>query len=116
VSCINCPELFDETRAGPIVLRFFPGTLRVTPLYSDSGSPHWVDGDIMKNPTRKLRVVEARGTEHTVDAPPVLVASSHTIDFLCGNCDAVLMHAEDNQVHGLFIHCTQCGACNATDD
>ena len=70
----------------------------------------------MKNPTRNLKVVEATGIEHTVDAPPVLVASSHTIDFLCGNCETVLMHAEDDQVHGLFIHCTQCGACNATDD
>jgi hypothetical protein len=70
----------------------------------------------MQNRTRKLRVVEATGLEHTVDAPPVLVASSHTIDFLCGNCATVLMHAEDDQVHGLFIHCTQCGGCNATDD
>jgi hypothetical protein len=70
----------------------------------------------MKNPTRKLRVVEATGLEHTVDAPPVLVASSNTIDFLCGNCGTVLMHAEDDQVHGLFIHCIRCGACNATVD
>jgi predicted RNA-binding Zn-ribbon protein involved in translation (DUF1610 family) len=70
----------------------------------------------MQNPMRKLRVVEATGLEHTVDAPPVLVASSHTIDFLCGNCGTVLMHAEDDQVHGLFIHCTKCGACNATVD
>jgi hypothetical protein len=46
----------------------------------------------------------------------VLVASSHTIDFLCGKCATVLMHAEDDQVHGLFIHCTRCGACNATVD
>jgi predicted RNA-binding Zn-ribbon protein involved in translation (DUF1610 family) len=68
----------------------------------------------MKNPTRNLKVVEATGIEHTVDAPPVLVASSHTIDFLCGNCGTVLMHAEDDQLHGLFIHCTQCGACNST--
>jgi predicted RNA-binding Zn-ribbon protein involved in translation (DUF1610 family) len=71
---------------------------------------------MMQNPTRKLRVVEATGLEHTVDAPPILVASSHTIDFLCGNCGTVLMHAEDDQVHGLFIHCTKCGACNATVD
>jgi hypothetical protein len=63
----------------------------------------------MRNPTRKLRVVEATGLEHTVDAPPVLVASSHTIDFLCGNCGIVLMHAEDDQVHGLFIYCNKCG-------
>jgi predicted RNA-binding Zn-ribbon protein involved in translation (DUF1610 family) len=74
------------------------------------------NGEIMQNPTRKLRVAEATGLEHTVDAPPILVASSHTIDFLCGNCGTVLMHAEDDQVHGLFIHCTQCGACNATVD
>jgi hypothetical protein len=108
-----CPALTDETRAGRIPL--FPAP-RVTPLYSGSGSPHPIDGETMKNPTRNLKVVEATGIEHTVDAPPVLVASSHTIDFLCGNCGTVLMHAEDDQVHGLFIHCTQCGACNATDD
>jgi len=70
----------------------------------------------MENPTRKLRVVEATGLEHAVDAPPVLVATSNTIDFLCGNCGTVLMRAEDDQVHGLFIHCIQCGACNATVD
>jgi DNA-directed RNA polymerase subunit RPC12/RpoP len=54
--------------------------------------------------------------ENAVKAPPVLIASSHTIDYLCGNCGTVLLHAEDDQVHGLFIHCMQCGACNATDD
>jgi DNA-directed RNA polymerase subunit RPC12/RpoP len=70
----------------------------------------------MQTPRRTLRVVEARGTENVVNAPPVLIASSHTIDYLCGNCGTVLLHAEDDQVHGLFIHCTQCGACNATAD
>jgi hypothetical protein len=70
----------------------------------------------MQNPRRTLRVVEARGVENAVKAPPVLIASSHTIDYLCGNCGTALLHAEDDQVHGLFIHCMQCGACNATDD
>jgi hypothetical protein len=70
----------------------------------------------MQNPRQTLRVVEARGVENAVKAPPVLIASSHTIDFLCGNCGTVLLHAEDDQVHGLLIHCTKCGACNATDD
>jgi hypothetical protein len=60
--------------------------------------------------------VEATGLGRTVHAPPILVASSHTIDFLCGNRGTILMHAEDDQVHGLFIHCTQCEACNATVD
>ncbi len=70
----------------------------------------------MGNPQQTLRVVEATGIEHAVHAPPILYASSHTIDFVCGNCGAVLLHAEDDQVHGLFIHCTQCGSYNATVD
>ena len=70
----------------------------------------------MKNPTRKFRVVEATGMENAVSAPPVLMASSHTIDFVCGNCGVVLMHAEDDQVHGLFIRCTQCESLNVTVD
>ena len=69
----------------------------------------------MAQPRRKLRIVEAKGIENTVNSPPVLTASSHAIDFLCGNCGTVLMQAEDNQVHGLFIHCTECGATNTTD-
>jgi predicted RNA-binding Zn-ribbon protein involved in translation (DUF1610 family) len=71
---------------------------------------------MMENPQRTLRVVESKGIENLVNAPPVLMASSHTIDFVCGNCGAVLLHAEDNQVHGLFIHCTKCGSTNATAD
>ena len=70
----------------------------------------------MGNPQRKLKIVEATGMEHALHAPPVLVASSNTIDFVCGNCGAVLLHAEDNQVHGLFIRCTKCESLNATAD
>ena len=51
-----------------------------------------------------------------VTAPPVLNASDHTIDFLCGTCGAVLMHAEDGQVHNVTICCTQCGSYNSTDE
>ena len=69
----------------------------------------------MDNSQPKLKVVEATGIEHALHAPPVLVVSSNTIDFVCGNCDTILLHADDNQVHGLFIHCTQCGAYNATE-
>ena len=73
---------------------FVGSTANIRPA-RESGSPYLVDGDTMKNPTRKLRVVEATGLD-TVDAPPILVASSHTIDFLCGNCGTILMHAEDD--------------------
>jgi hypothetical protein len=50
-----------------------------------------------------------------VSAPPVLNASDHTTDFCCCKCDTVLMHAETDQVFGLTIRCTICGAFNSTD-
>jgi hypothetical protein len=50
-----------------------------------------------------------------VSAPPILIASTHTVDYACGVCGAVLMHAEADQVHNLVIHCTECGAFNATE-
>jgi transcription elongation factor Elf1 len=60
-------------------------------------------------------VVSAPSIGHAVSAPPILDAATHTIDYTCGKCGTVLMHAEDNQVHGLLIHCGICGAYNATD-
>ena len=52
---------------------------------------------------------------HTVDAPPILIASTHTTDYCCGSCGTVLMHADTGQVHELVIHCTECGSYNSTD-
>jgi hypothetical protein len=49
-------------------------------------------------------------------APPVLIASTNTVDYICGACGAVLMHAEHGQVDNLVIHCTECGSCNSTDE
>jgi len=51
-----------------------------------------------------------------LDAPPVLVASRHTIDYCCGSCGAILMHAEIGQVFGVLIHCMACGHYNATEN
>jgi predicted RNA-binding Zn-ribbon protein involved in translation (DUF1610 family) len=50
-----------------------------------------------------------------VTAPPVLEASSHTIDYACGRCGTVLMHADKDQVHGVFVRCAKCGSYNATE-
>ena len=50
-----------------------------------------------------------------VSAPPILNASDHTTDYVCGKCSTVLMHAEQNQVHNLTIRCTECGSFNSTD-
>jgi DNA-directed RNA polymerase subunit RPC12/RpoP len=52
---------------------------------------------------------------HFVSAPPALIASTHTVDYVCGKCSTVLMH-EIGQVDNLIIHCTTCGSYNSTDD
>ena len=50
-----------------------------------------------------------------MDAPPVIQASDHTIDYTCAHCGVVLMHAEEDQVHGVILRCTQCGSYNCAD-
>ena len=57
------------------------------------------------SPHRKisLKVISAPATGPVVRAPPVLKASDHTIDYACGNCGAVLLHAEDGQIHNLVL-------------
>jgi predicted RNA-binding Zn-ribbon protein involved in translation (DUF1610 family) len=64
----------------------------------------------------RLTVVELPKGGHAVDAPPILIASSHTVDYCCASCGVVLMRAEDQQVHSLLIHCTVCGSYNSTGD
>jgi DNA-directed RNA polymerase subunit RPC12/RpoP len=62
-----------------------------------------------------LKTVTAPGIGPVVSAPPVLKASDHTIEYACGRCATVLLHAEDGQIHNLTIRCTQCGSYNSTD-
>jgi hypothetical protein len=38
----------------------------------------------------------------------------HLVDYVCGNCDTVLLHAIDGLKHNLLIVCTACGAHNST--
>ena len=47
--------------------------------------------------------------------PPVLIASDHSVDYACDRCGTTLLHAEEDQVHGVLIRCTQCGTYNSTD-
>jgi predicted RNA-binding Zn-ribbon protein involved in translation (DUF1610 family) len=62
-----------------------------------------------------LTIVELPKSRSAVSAPPILVASTHTVDYCCGNCGAVLLHADVGQVYGLLIHCTGCGSYNSTE-
>jgi hypothetical protein len=69
-----------------------------------------------EHPRAALKLIPTPCTRHIISAPPVLVASRNTVDYVCGDCGAVLMHAEVGQVHNLVIHCTGCGSYNAMDE
>jgi len=67
------------------------------------------------NKRKALKLIELPPGRKFASAPPVLVASTHTVDCCCGACSAVLMHADEGQVHNLLIHCTECRRYNSTD-
>ena len=48
-------------------------------------------------------------------APPVLIASNHSVDYTCGGCGAVLLHADVNQVYNLVIRCSVCETFNTSE-
>ncbi len=63
-----------------------------------------------------LKVITAPATRIVLGAPPVLKASDHPVDYSCGRCcSTILLHAEENQVHGVLIRCTNCGSYNSTE-
>jgi DNA-directed RNA polymerase subunit RPC12/RpoP len=72
----------------------------------------------MSSPRIPLIVVTAldpsQFKEPVLKAPPVFVASEHSVDYTCGRCGTTLLHAEEGQVRGLAIECTECGSYNRT--
>ena len=60
---------------------------------------------------RSLKVIPAPapGTDALVSAPPVLETSGHAMEYVCGSCATPLIHANENQIHGLIIRCTRSG-------
>jgi DNA-directed RNA polymerase subunit RPC12/RpoP len=62
-----------------------------------------------------LKAVTAPAIGIVLDAPPVLIASDHSVDYACGRCNTVLLHAEESQVRGFLIRCTKCGTHNSMD-
>lgn len=63
----------------------------------------------MITPRISLKIIVAPATGHILDAPPVLMASDHSVDYICGRCSTILLHAEENQVRGVLIRCANCG-------
>jgi hypothetical protein len=63
-----------------------------------------------------LKLVAPPFVNRALGVPPVLNASDHTVDFVCGHCEALLMHGEHDQVHNVTIHCLVCGSYNATNE
>ena len=46
-----------------------------------------------------LKVVIAPSVGVVLEAPPVLKASEHSVDYTCGRCSTALLHADEGQVH-----------------
>jgi DNA-directed RNA polymerase subunit RPC12/RpoP len=69
----------------------------------------------MINPRISPKIIVAPATGHILDAPPVLMATDHSVDYICGRCSTILLHAEENQVRGVLIRCANCGSYNSTD-
>ena len=69
----------------------------------------------MTDPKINLKLVSAPAKGIALKAPPVLKASDQSVDYTCGKCATILLHAEENQVHGVLIHCAICGSYNSTD-
>jgi predicted RNA-binding Zn-ribbon protein involved in translation (DUF1610 family) len=66
-------------------------------------------------PKISLKVVTAPAQGVALKSPPVLIASDHSVDYTCGQCGTILLHAEENQIHGVLIQCSNCGSYNSTD-
>jgi len=69
----------------------------------------------MADPKKRLKLITAPSTGSVVDAPPVLNASDNSVDYTCGRCNTILLHAEEGQVRGVIFRCTKCGSYNATE-
>ena len=66
-------------------------------------------------PQKRLKLVpEPLAVGAVADAPPVLQATTPTAEYTCGNCDAVLIPADEDKILALIIHCTACGWYNST--
>ena len=66
--------------------------------------------------TGSFKLVTQPFVGRVLEVPPALNASDHTVEFLCGHCEALLMYGEHDQVHNVTIHCLACGSYNTTNE
>jgi hypothetical protein len=66
----------------------------------------------MNRKVQPLEVVIAPSSESVITAPPVVVTSTHSINYTCGYCGTVLIHADEGQLRNLLIRCSKCGSYN----
>jgi predicted RNA-binding Zn-ribbon protein involved in translation (DUF1610 family) len=62
-----------------------------------------------------LKVINAPASGPVLDAPPILKEIDQSVDYICGHCGTILLHAEESRVHSIVIHCGNCGSYNSTD-
>jgi predicted RNA-binding Zn-ribbon protein involved in translation (DUF1610 family) len=62
--------------------------------------------------SKPLEVVHAFSIGPVVTAPPVIVTSQHSLDYTCGYCGVVLVHADEGKLRNLLIRCSKCGSYN----
>lgn len=62
-----------------------------------------------------LQVISEPASGPVLHSPPTWVASHNSVDYICGHCGSVLLHAEEDQVRNLQIHCRACGNYNTTE-
>ena len=72
-------------------------------------------GECMSNSKVRLKVIAPPAIGHVLDAPPTLIASDHSVDYTCGQCETICLHSSEDQVYGLMIHCKTCGSYNSTE-
>ena len=65
--------------------------------------------------SKTLKVVPTPLVEAVPRAPPALEMPNPTVEFTCGNCDAVLIRADEEKVYPLVVLCNSCGSYNSTD-
>jgi DNA-binding NtrC family response regulator len=63
--------------------------------------------------TVRLRVVARPIGAKVLYAPPVITAGADANYYLCGSCASLLIIAEAEHLHSLYVQCRSCGSCNA---